>query len=274
MNLLNSRENTFVTQRNLVIIEPGAEVKMIICENTLNQNYYLSNSVTEIVLGENAKLDFYILQNIHNRATSINSVAIRQENNSVATTHTSTMHGGFIRNNLEFILNGENAEANAFGMAFIDRKQHVDNFTKIIHAKPHCRSNQIYKNVLDDEASGAFTGRIHVARDAQQTNALQQNSNLLLTDSATMQTKPQLIIDADDVKCSHGATVGQLDKEALFYLQARGIGEDKAKLMLMNAFAHEVVQKIKVEALRDSIDTLIGKRLNGEIGKIHESEYI
>ena len=160
-----------------------------------------------------------------------------------------------------------------FGMAFLDKKQHVDNFTKIEHAKPHCQSNQVYKYVLDNQSTGAFSGQIHVARDAQKTNAFQRNNNLLLTDSATMQTKPQLIIDADDVKCSHGATVGQIDEQALFFLRSRGIPEDKARMMMMNAFAHEVVREIKVEALRERIDELIEKRLNGEVARCHECEY-
>lgn len=158
-------------------------------------------------------------------------------------------------------------------MAFLDRNQHIDNATQVIHAKPHCQSNQIYKNVLDDKSTGAFSGRIHVARDAQKTNAFQRNNNLLLTDTATMQTKPQLIIDADDVKCSHGATVGQIDEEALFYLRARGIDEDKARMMMMNAFTHEVVQQIKVDALRERIDELIEKRLNGEVAHCHDCAY-
>ena len=214
-----------------------------------------------------------LLQNQHNKTTSINSVYIQQERDSKVTTLTASLHGGFIRNNLKFILNGENAEANLFGMSFLDRKQHVDNFTQVIHAKPHCVSNQLYKNVLDDESSGAFSGRIHVVRDAQKTNAFQRNNNLLLTDTALMQTKPQLIIDADDVKCSHGATVGQIDEDALFYLRARGINENKARLMMMNAFAHEVIQKIKVEPLRDRIDDLVDKRLRGEVARCHECAY-
>ncbi len=273
INFLDAEKNTFVTQRNLIIVEPGAEVKLIICDHTLNLKHYLNNAVTEIYVGENANFDYYALQNQHNNTTSINSVFIQQEQNSVATTHTSTLHGGLIRNNLKIVLNGENAEANMYGMAFLDRKQHVDNFTKIIHAKPHCQSNQVYKNVLDDDSTGAFSGQIYVARDAQKTNAFQQNNNLLLTDTATMQTKPQLIIDADDVKCSHGATVGQIDEEALFYLRARGIDEDKARLMMMNAFAHEVVEKIKVPALRHRIDDLVEKRLNGEVARCHECDY-
>lgn len=273
INLLESESNTFSTQRNLIIIEEGASVQLILCNHTGNANQYLNNIVSEIFVGENASLEYYLLQNQHNNSTSINSVVINQNRDSNVTTHTTTLHGGLIRNNLKFVLNGENAQANMFGMAFIDRKQHIDNFTQIIHAKPHCESNQVYKNVLDDEASGAFSGQIHVVRDAQKTNAFQRNNNLLLTDQANMQTKPQLIIDADDVKCSHGATVGQIDKEALFYLRARGIDENKARLMMMNAFTHEVVEEIKIESLRNKIDDLIEKRLRGEIARCHDCAY-
>ena len=273
INLLQSENDAFITQRNLVVVEPGAEVTLILCDHTLNLKKYLSNTITEIFMEENAQLNYYNLQNEHNNSTSLNGVFIHQEKNSVATSHTSSLHGGFIRNNLKIELNGENAETNLFGMAFIDKKQHVDNFTQVIHAKPHCLSNQVYKNVLDNESTGAFSGRIHVVRDAQKTNAFQRNNNLLLTDNATMQTKPQLIIDADDVKCSHGATVGQIDEEALFYLRARGIEESKARLIMMNAFAHEVVQEIKIKPLRDRIDELVEKRLNGEVALCHDCEY-
>lgn len=273
INLLQSERDTFATQRNIIVVEKGANLKVLLCNHTLDLNTYLSNSVTEIFVGENAQLDYYTLQNEHNKATSLNSVFIQQERDSNVTTHTSSLHGGLIRNNLKFVLNGENAEANMFGMSFIDKKQHVDNFTQVIHAKPHCQSNQLYKNVLDEQSTGAFAGRIHVVRDAQKTNAFQRNNNLLLTDTATMQTKPQLIIDADDVKCSHGATVGQIDEEALFYLRSRGIEESKARLMMMNAFAHEVVQEIKIEALRERIDDLVDKRLKGEVARCHECAY-
>jgi len=273
INLLKSVKDTFSTQRNLVVIEPGASVQLLLCDHTLNLNQYFSNSVTEIFVAENANFEYYTVQNQHNDTASINSVFIQQEKNSNVTSHTVSLHGGLIRNNLKIILNGENAEAKLFGMAFLDKSQHIDNSTQIIHAKPHCQSNQVYKYVLDDKSTGAFSGRIHVARNAQKTNAFQRNNNLLLTDTATMQTKPQLVIDADDVKCSHGATVGQIDEEALFYLRARGIDEDKARMMMMNAFAHEVIQEIKVEALRERIDELIEKRLNGEIARCHECAY-
>ncbi len=273
INLLKSETNTLSTQRNLIVIEPGANAQLILCDHTLNSNQYLSNSVTEVFVEENANLDYYTIQNQHNKSASINSVFIHQEKNSNVTTHTVSLHGGFIRNNLKITIAGENAEANMFGMAFLDKDQHIDNATQVIHAKPHCQSNQIYKYVLDNKSTGAFSGRIHVERDAQKTNAFQRNNNLLLTDTALMQTKPQLIIDADDVKCSHGATVGQIDEDALFYLRSRGIDEDKARMMMMNAFAHEVVQQIKVEALRERIDELIEKRLNGEIALCHECDY-
>lgn len=273
INLLQDEKDTFSTQRNFILVEDGAKVQILLCDHTLNLNQYLNNSVTEIFAGNNAEVEFYTLQNQHNKATNINSVFIDQQRDSRVTTHTASLHGGLIRNNLKFELNGENAEANMYGMSFMDKKQHVDNFTQVIHAAPHCESNQVYKNVLDEKSTGAFSGRIHVVRDAQKTNAFQRNNNLLLTDEATMQTKPQLIIDADDVKCSHGATVGQIDEEALFYLRARGIKEDQARLMMMNAFAHEVVKEIKLEPLRDRIDELVDKRLRGEVARCHDCAY-
>jgi len=273
INLLQNEKDSFSTQRNFVKVEEGGKARVLLCDHTLNLNQYLSNSVTEIFVGDNAEMEFYTLQNQHNKATNLNSVFVKQGRDSRATTHTASLHGGMVRNNLKFILDGENGEANMYGMAFMDRKQHVDNFTQVIHAKPHCVSNQLYKNVLDDQSSGAFSGRIHVVRDAQKTNAFQRNNNLLLTDEATMQTKPQLIIDADDVKCSHGATVGQIDEEALFYIRARGIEETKARLMMMNAFTHEVVNEINLKPLRDRIDELVDKRLKGELARCHDCAY-
>jgi Fe-S cluster assembly protein SufD len=273
INLLQSDSDTYVTQRNLIVVEPGAEVTLILCDHTLNLHNYLSNSVTEIFVGENAVINYYTVQNQHNNSTAINSVFVKQESNSQANTNTITLHGGLVRNNLKVILNGENGEANVYGMTFLDRKQHADNFIQMVHAMPHCQSNQLYKNVLDDESSGAFSGRINVKRDAQKTNAYQRNNNLLLTDKAMMQTKPQLIIEADDVKCSHGATIGQIDEEALFYLRSRGIEEKQARLMMMNAFSYEVVQNIKVEPLRDRINDLIEKRLRGDVARCHDCAY-
>ncbi|NLB92607.1 MAG: Fe-S cluster assembly protein SufD [Bacteroidales bacterium] len=273
VNFLRADQDSFVTQRNFIYVDEGAEVKIISCEHTLNLNAYLCNTVTEIYVGANANFEYYTLQNQNNKTTSMNSVFVHQERDSRASTLFSSLHGGLIRNNLRFVLGGENAEANMFGMAFIDQKQHVDNFTQVVHEKPHCQSNQIYKNVLNHHSTGAFTGQITVKPDAQKTNAFQRNNNLLLTDHATMQTKPQLIIDADDVKCSHGATVGQIDEEALFYLRSRGIDEDQARLMMMNAFAHEVIQQISVVPFRKRIDSLVDKALRGEVARCHENGY-
>ena len=273
INLLSSDESLMVTQRNLVVAESNTQVKILICDHTLTTSAFLSNTVTEVFTGEDALVEVYTVQNHHNQSTAINSVFYKQERNSNLITGTVSLHGGLIRNNLKVTFNGDHSEAGIYGISFTDKKQHVDNYTLIEHASPNCLSNQIYKNILDDESTGAFAGRIHVARDAQQTVAFQRNNNVLLSDKAKMQTKPQLIIDADDVKCSHGATVGQIDEEALFFLRARGIGEKEARMMLMNAFAHEVVLKISIEALRERIDELIEKRLAGEISHCHECNY-
>ncbi|MBA4409343.1 MAG: Fe-S cluster assembly protein SufD [Odoribacter sp.] len=270
INLLSSNENLMATQRNLIVAEAASQVKLVVCDQTLTSVSYLVNSVSEVYVGEEAVVDIYTIQNHNNQSTVINSAFYRQQRNSVLNTGTFSLHGGLIRNNLKVTFSGDHSEANVNGLSFTDKKQHIDNFIIIEHASPNCLSNQIYKNILDDESTGAFSGRIHVARDAQQTNAFQRNNNVLLSDKAKMQTKPQLIIDADDVKCSHGATVGQIDEDALFFLRARGIGEKDARMMLMNAFAHEVVQKITIEPLRDRIDELIEKRLNGEIGRSHD----
>lgn len=272
INLMRSEGPVFATQRNLIVAGKNSQLKVIFCDHTLSASDFLMNSVTEVFVGEDSVVDVYTIQNQDNRANMVNASFFKQEANSNLLASTATLHGGMIRNNLKVTLAGEYAEANIFGMSFTDKKQHVDNFTNIEHAQPNCLSNQLYKNVLDEDSVGVFTGRIHVARDAQKTNAFQRNNNVLLTDSAKMNTKPQLIIDADDVKCSHGATIGQIDEEALFYLRARGIGEADARMMLMNAFAHEVVQNIRVEPLRDRIDELVEKRLRGELAYCHSCD--
>jgi Fe-S cluster assembly protein SufD len=270
INLLSSDENLMTTQRNLIIAEAASQVKILVCDYTLTQASFLYNSVTEVFSAEDSLVDVYTIQNQNNQTTSISSAFFKQERNSVLNTGAFSLHAGLVRNNLKIVFNGDHSEANALGVSLTDKKQHVDNFVLINHDQPNCLSNQMFKNILDDESTGAFAGRIHVARDAQQTNAFQRNNNVLLSDKARMQTKPQLIIDADDVKCSHGATVGQIDEEALFFLRARGIGEKEARTMLMNAFAHEVIQKVTIEPLRERLSELIEKRMNGEIARGHE----
>ncbi len=272
INLTRSQDAVFTTQRNLIVAGKNSQAKVVFCDHTLSDCDFLANNVTEVFVGRDAVVDVYTIQNQNNQANSVNSSFFRQEENSNLLTSVATLHGGLIRNNLKVTLDGEHAEANVFGMSFTDERQHVDNYTNIEHNKANCLSNQLYKNVLDGDSVGAFTGRIHVIRDAQKTNAFQRNNNVLLTDSAKMNTKPQLIIDADDVKCSHGATVGQIDEEALFYMRARGINEFDARLMLMNAFAHEVIQEIRIEPLKNRIDELVDKRLRGELSKCHSCD--
>lgn len=192
---------------------------------------------------------------------------IHQEKNSVASSNNITLHGGLVRNSTYHYLGGEGAESNSYGLFLADKFQHVDNYVNIDHASPRCTSNQLFKGVLDEMATGAFNGRILVRPDAQKTLAYQKSNNILLTDDAKMDTKPQLEIFADDVKCSHGAAVGQLDQDALFYMRSRGINKKDARLMLMFGFAHEVIQNIKVEPLRDRMDDLVMQRLKGELSR-------
>jgi len=267
VNLLRSDRDLMATQRNLIVVEENAQAKIIVCDHTLTHHKYLSNSVTEVNVARNAVFDLYTLQNQHLNSVILNSTFIRQEAHSNVLTNTISLYGGTIRNNHHVIMDEEHCENNTFGMYLMDREQHVDNFTSIDHAKPNCLSNEHFKGVMDDKASAAFAGRIFVRRDAQQTQAYQSNNNLLLSNDAVINTKPQLVIDADDVKCSHGATVGQMDEDALFYLRARGIDEKEARQMLMFAFAHEIIEKIRVEPLKERIDELVDMRLRGEISK-------
>ena len=267
INVLISDEELMVHHRNLFILEPNSSVSVVVCDHTLSPQKFLTNSVTEVHIGENAYFDYFKVQNEHNDSVQLSHTYINQEKSSTLQNSTITLHGGLVRNNLDIKLNGEGCECRALGLFVADHKQHVDNFVFMDHAKPNCTSNQMFKGILDDQSTGSFTGRILVDRDSQKTMAYQRNSNILLSDDAKMNSKPQLEIYADDVKCSHGATVGQLDEDALFYLRSRGIGEPEAKLMLMSAFAHEILSEIKIEPLRDRMTDLIEKRLRGELSR-------
>lgn len=267
VNLVQSDEDIFNQHRNLIIVEKNADITLIICDHTLSPQKFLTNGVTEIYVGENSHFDIIRVQNEHNNAGKITHTFIHQERNSVASSNNITLHGGLVRNSTHHYLGGEGAESHSYGLYLSDKFQHVDNYVNVDHAFPHCTSNQLFKGVLDDMATGAFNGRIYVHKNAQGTIAYQKNNNILLTDDAKMDTKPQLEIYADDVKCSHGATVGQLDDDALFYLQSRGINKREARLMLMFGFAHEVIQEIKVDALRERMDNLVMQRLKGELSR-------
>jgi Fe-S cluster assembly protein SufD len=267
INLLRGLNPLMVNQRNLIIAGKNSQAKLIVCDHTLSQQNFLTNTVTELIVNEDAVFDFYNIQNQHNHSSQITSLFILQKKNSNTLTNTLTLHGGFVRNNTHVKLAEEYSEANVYGLALMDGKQHVDNVTFIDHAVPNCISNELFKNVLDDQATGAFNGRILVRPEAQKTLAFQSNKNICLTNEARFYTKPQLEIYADDVKCSHGATIGQIDEDALFYLKSRGIGGHEAKMMLMYAFAHEVLSHIRVPVLSERYGDLVGKRLRGEFSR-------
>ncbi|MBE0675435.1 MAG: Fe-S cluster assembly protein SufD [Bacteroidales bacterium] len=267
VNLVHSDEDIFVQHRNLIIVEENAEATIIICDHTLSPMKFLTNAVTEVYVGRGARFSIIRVQNEHNNAAKLTHTFIHQERDSKATSINITLHGGLVRNSTYHYLGGEGASTNSAGLYLTDKTQHVDNFVNVDHAFPNCTSNQLFKGVIDDIATGAFNGRILVRPDAQGTRAYQSNNSILLTDDAKMDTKPQLEIFADDVKCSHGATVGQLDEEALFYLTSRGINKREARLMLMFGFAHEVIQEIPVEALRERMDNLVMQRLRGELSR-------
>jgi len=267
INLLLSDKNQMVQHRNLIVLERNAAAQVIICDHTLSPHMFLTNSVTELYTGENADMDLLRLQNEHNNSCQVTNTWISQDRDSRCQHGTITLHGGIVRNNLRINMEGEGAETSALGLFLTDKMQHVDSYTVIEHSKPHSTSNQYYKGVLDDTSTGAFNGKIHVHPDAQKTEAFQTNNNILLSDTARMHTKPRLEIYADDVKCSHGATVGQLDEEALFYLQSRGIPKEESRLMLMDAFTWDVISKIRQSALQLRITDLVSKRLRGELSR-------
>lgn len=265
VNIIQHDQNIFIQNRNLIVLGRNAQLQLVQCDDSVDQQQSFTNSVTEFYLGKNASLDHYKLQNKNNASTLINTVFFNLERDARLTTNGITFNGGLIRNESYVTLNGENCEANIMGVYLMDRTQHVDNQVFVDHAYPNCLSNELFKGILDDSASAVFNGHILVRRDAQKTNAYQNNKNILLTDKATVNAKPFLEIYADDVKCSHGATIGQLDQNAMFYLKSRGIGETNARLLLMYAFAAEVINHIKIEPLKIRIDDMVKKRLRGEL---------
>jgi Fe-S cluster assembly protein SufD len=265
ISIINHNENLLIQNRNLVIMGKNSHMTLVMCDDSTNQQASFNNSVTEIYLDENAGIEHYKLQNLNNNSTLLNSTYFHQEAGSRLNTFAITLNGGLIRNYSNVKLNGRGADANVNGLYLVDKKQHVDNRVFVEHAVPDCTSKELFKGILDDEASAVFNGHVLVQRDAQHTNAYQQNRNILLTDKATVNTRPFLEIYADDVKCSHGATVGQLDNEALFYLRSRGICLASARLLLMYAFAAEVINKMSLDPLKNRIDEMVKQRLRGEL---------
>lgn len=265
VNVLNRENNLLVQNRNLIIAGKNSRLSVIHCDDSQNYNSSFTNTITEVFMDEGAVVDHYKLQNLNNSSTLVNSTFFHQEKDTELNTNLLTLNGGLIRNDTRVTLNGRNSTANIFGLYLMDKDQHVDNQVFVDHAVPECMSNQLFKGILDDQASAVFKGHILVRKDSQQTNAFQTNRNILLTDKATINSKPFLEIYADNVKCSHGATVGQLDEEAMFYIKSRGISTENARLLLMYAFAAEIISKITLLPLKDRIDDLVKKRLRGEL---------
>lgn len=253
--------------RNLIIIEEGAKAQVLVCTHTMGEVKALSNRVTEVFVGENATYDHYKLENTNLQSLNLGSLYINQEKGSNVLVNEITLHNGKTRNNVKIDLNGEHCETILCGMAVADSKEHIDNFTAINHNSPNCKSKELYKYVLDGEACGVFSGRIFVKEGAQKTEAYQTNKNVCMKPTARMFTQPQLEIYADDVKCSHGASTGLMDDNALFYLRSRGIPEKEAKMLLMNAFVDDVLENIRIEALKDKIRQLVEKRFRGELSR-------
>ena len=265
IKMINREDNLMVNSRNLIVLGKNSQLSFLHCDDSINHSSSFNNTVTEVIISENAHFNLYKLQNLNDSTSLVNSTFIKQERNSSSKVNVITYNGGLIRNELYVDLVGEGADADLNGVYLMDKKQHIDNQVFINHAVPNCTSSELFKGVLDEESSGVFSGYIYVARDAQNTQAFQQNNNILFSSKAKIDTQPFLEIYADDVKCSHGATVGQLDNEALFYMKQRGISNEDARLLLMFAFTAEVTSKIGIESLRQTIEDMIKKRLRGEL---------
>lgn len=267
INILRSDVDLMVNRRVLVIAEEGSSVQLLFCDHAADDRRFLSTQVIEAYVGANAELDLYCLEETHAKNTRVSNVFIDQQRDSRVNHNVITLHNGTTRNRVDLALSGEGAECNLCGCVIADKVQHVDNNTLIDHRVPHCTSNELYKYVLDDKAVGAFAGRVLVRHGAQKTVSNERNQNLCATKEARMYTQPMLEIYADDVKCAHGSTVGQLNDAALFYMRQRGISLKEARLLLENAFVNEVISQIRLAPLRDRLRYLVEKRFRGELNK-------
>nr|WP_298657466.1 Fe-S cluster assembly protein SufD [uncultured Flavobacterium sp.] len=255
-----------VQPRNLIVVGENAHVQIVERHQSLNSNPVLTNSVTEIFAQKRAIVDYYKIQNDVQTANLIDNTYIAQKQESRVAVHTFSFGGNITRNNLNFYHQGERIDSTLKGITIIGDKQHVDHYTLVQHATPNCESHQNYKTILNDSSTGVFNGKIFVEKEAQKTDAFQQNNTILIGDKATINAKPQLEIFADDVKCSHGCTIGQLDESAMFYMQQRGIPKKEAKALLMYAFTSEVTSSVKIPELKAKIGRIIADKLGVNIG--------
>ena len=267
INILRSDVNLMLNRRILIVLEDGAELSMLFCDDSADDRKFLATQVIEAYVGNNAKLELNCLEETHLKNVRISNVYIDQQKNSRVSHNIITLHNGVTRNKLDLTFSGEGSECFLNGCVVADKHQHVDNNTVINHSVGNCTSNQLYKYVLDDHAVGAFAGLVYVAKDAQKTLSHEVNQNLCASSTAHMYTQPMLEIYADDVQCNHGATVGQLNDAALFYMQQRGIDKREAKLLLEFAFVNEVIDKMELVPLRDRLHHLVEKRFRGELDK-------
>ncbi|MAW94181.1 MULTISPECIES: Fe-S cluster assembly protein SufD [unclassified Leeuwenhoekiella] len=258
--------NLMLQPRNLVVVEENSEVQIIERHQSLNSNPVFTNSVTEIFSGNYARVDYYKIQNDKDQASLIDNTHIDQQTSSEVAVHTFSFGGKLTRNNLNFYQNGEHNNSILKGVTIIEDKQHVDHNTLVHHKQPNCESHQDYKGIFDDRATGVFNGKVVVDAIAQKINAYQSNNNILVSDKASINSKPQLEIFADDVRCSHGCTIGQLDEDALFYMKTRGIGEKEGRALLMYAFANNVLESVKIPQLKSRITKLIANKLGVNLG--------
>ncbi len=268
VNIFRGMVDFMVNRRILVIVGKGAQAKLLVCDHSEEgEMKFLATQVCEIFVDDDAIFDYYDMEESSENTVRISSTFVYQGARSNVLVNGIVLHNGITRNNIYSTFTGEHAELSLCGMAIADKEQSVDIYTHIDHAVSHCHSNELFKYVLNDSAQGAFSGRILVRHGAQKTEAYQSNKNLCASPTAKMYTKPQLEIYADDVKCSHGATVGQLDANALFYMRARGISEVEARMLLMFAFTNDVIEQVRLEALKDRLRQLVEKRFRGELAK-------
>lgn len=265
---LSTTENQalLVQPRNLIIVGENAHVQILERHQSITECSVFTNSTTEIVAHKRAIVDFYKLQNDLDTGTLIDNTFIKQKQESRVSVHTFSFGGKLTRNNLNFYQEGERIDSTLKGITLIDGKQHVDHYTLVSHNQPNCESHQNYKGIYDDNSVGVFNGKIYVDKIAQKTDGFQQSNNVLLSDKAHIYAKPQLEIFADDVKCSHGCTIGQLNDEAMFYMRQRGIPKKEAKALLMYAFTDEVMQSVKIPELKTKVARVIAKKLGVSMG--------
>lgn len=266
VNILNATIPVMANRRILVILEENAHAKMLVCDHTQNHDLdFLNSQVIEVFAGRNSSFDLYDLEESSERTHRVSSMWVRQEEGSNVLVNGITLVNGHSRNDYSIDVVGEHCETHLYGMAIAGNEQHIDNHTDIRHTVGHCISKELFKYILEDKARGAFCGKILVAPNAPKIEAYQGNRNICTSTTAKMYSKPQLEIYTDDVKCSHGSTIGQLDQDAIFYMQARGISKEEARMLLMQAFMADVISTVRMESLKDRLRHLVDKRLYGKL---------